>query len=251
MCADNDQVSGKEREAGTEDASAADGTGHDATDGDVAFSDVAGGDAADADAPRKRTGRRPGGADTRGAVLAAARAEFGAHGYEKTSMRGIARVAGVDSALVHHYFGSKQQLFLAALDFPLDPSFIVEVIIRGDQSKAGERIVRFVLTLWENPQVRDGLLAVIRSVASNEQVAALFRGFIQRELVPRFGAALGSAGAELRVELIMSQIVGLAMARYIIGVEPLASASVDELAALVGPVFQHYVDSLRRVGPED
>ncbi|MGI8446450.1 MAG: TetR family transcriptional regulator [Streptosporangiaceae bacterium] len=190
--------------------------------------------------PRKRTGRRPGGADTRGTILDAARAEFAAHGYEKTSMRAIARAAGVDAALLHHYFGSKQQLFLAALDFPLDPDAIARLILAGDQGQVGDRVVRFALTLWEDPPVRERLLAALRAAATNEQVADLFRGFVQREVVARVVATLGD-GADLRVELAMSQIIGLAMARYVFRVEPLASADVDEVAALVGPVFQRYL----------
>lgn len=189
----------------------------------------------------RRTGRRPGGGDTRGAVLDAARGEFAAHGYEKSSMRGIARAAGVDAALLHHYFGSKQQLFLAALEFPVNPEFIAQLILTGDRSTVGERIIRFALTLWEDPPVRERLLALLRTAATNEQVAELFRGFVEQELVARVVAALGEEGAGLRVELAMSQIVGLAMARYVFRVEPLASAGPEELAALVGPALQSYL----------
>ena len=193
--------------------------------------------------PRKRVGRRPGGADTRGAVLDAARAEFAAHGYEKTSMRGIARAAGVDAALLHHYFGAKQQLFLAALDFPVNPEIITELIRTGDRSQAGPRIVRFALSLWEDPAIRERLLALLRTAATNEQFAELFRGFVERELAGGLAAALDVERADLRVELIMSQIVGLAMARYVLRVEPLASAPIEEIAALVGPALQGYLGS--------
>jgi AcrR family transcriptional regulator len=194
------------------------------------------------DGAGRRTGRRPGGADTRGAALDAARGEFAALGYEKASMRGIARAAGVDAALLHHYFGSKQQLFLAALEFPVDPELIAQMILTGDRSRAGERIIRFALTLWEDPPVRERLLAILRTAATNEQVAALFRDFVERELVARLAAALGDARAGLRVELVMSQIVGLAMARYVFRVEPLASAGTEEMVALLGPALQHYLD---------
>jgi AcrR family transcriptional regulator len=198
-------------------------------------------------APTARRGRRPGGADTRSTVLAAARAEFAAHGYEKTTMRGIARSAGVDSALLHHYFGTKQQLFIAALEFPVDPELIGQVLLTGDRKTAGDRIVRLALSLWEQPPVRERLLAMLRTVAANDEVATLFRDFVQRELVARVAAAWGADGAAVRVELVMSQIVGLAMARHVIGVEPLASAGIDDVAALVGPVLQHYLDA--EVGP--
>jgi len=194
--------------------------------------------------PQRPKGRRPGRADTRGAVLDAARAEFAAHGYEKTSMRGIARTAGVDAALLHHYFGTKQQLFVAALDFPISPDLIAQVILTGDRAGAGARIVRFAMTLWEQPPVRERLVAMLRAAATNEQVAELFRGFVERELVLRLATALGSEHPELRVELVMSQIVGLAMARYVFQVEPLASAGIDTVAALVGPTLQRYLDGV-------
>ncbi|HET9171927.1 MAG TPA: TetR family transcriptional regulator [Actinospica sp.] len=194
-------------------------------------------------APTARRGRRPGGPDTRAAVLDAARKEFAALGYEKASIRGIARSAGVDSALVHHYFGTKQQLFIAALDFPIDPELVAQLLLTGERETAGDRIVRFALSLWEEPEVRERLMALLRTVAANDQVGELFRDFVERELVARVSTAWGEVGAAVRVELVMSQIVGLAMARYVIGVEPLASAGIDQVAALVGPVLQHYLDA--------
>jgi AcrR family transcriptional regulator len=176
-------------------------------------------------------------------VLDAARAEFAARGYEKTSVRAVARAAGVDAALVHHYFGTKEKLFLAALDFPLEPSLIARLIATGDRTQAGERIVRFAMALWDQPPVRERLLAMLRAAATNEQMADLFRGFVSRELIGHVARALGTERADLRVELVMSQIVGLAMARYVFRVEPLASAGTDELVRLVGPVLQHFLDS--------
>ncbi|MEY9965067.1 AcrR family transcriptional regulator [Streptacidiphilus sp. MAP12-16] len=191
--------------------------------------------------PRRRVGRRPGGADTRGVVLAAARAEFAARGYEKTSMRGIARAAGVDPALLHHYFGSKDRLFLAVLDFPVDPRIVAAQVIAGDRDGVGERVARFVLTLWEDPEVRDRLLAVLRTVASSEEVAALLRGFFLKEVVRRIAHGLEVPQPELRVELVLSQIIGLAMARYVVAVEPLASTPAEELVPLIAPTLQRYL----------
>ncbi|GAA2839762.1 TetR family transcriptional regulator [Kitasatospora paracochleata] len=190
---------------------------------------------------KKRTGRRPGGEDTRGAVLAAARAEFGARGYQKASMRAIARAAGVDAALLHHYFGSKDRLFMAALEFPIDPRVVVERVLAGDRATVGERVAAFVLGLWEQPAVRDRLLALLRTAAASEEVAALVRGFMVTELVGRLAAELDVDQPELRVELVMSQIVGLAMARYVIGAEPLASAAPEEILPLLGRTVQLYL----------
>ncbi|GAA2101447.1 TetR family transcriptional regulator [Kitasatospora saccharophila] len=189
----------------------------------------------------KARGRRPGGGDTRGAVLAAARAEFAAHGYQKASMRAIARGAGVDAALLHHYFGTKDRLFMAALEFPLDPRTVVETVFAGDPATVGERVAGFVLELWERPEVRDRLLALVRTAAASEEVAALMRGFMVTELVARAAEQLDVEQPELRVELVMSQIVGLAMARYVIAVEPLASAPPEVLAPMLGRTVQGYL----------
>ncbi|WP_030263139.1 TetR family transcriptional regulator [Streptomyces sp. NRRL B-24484] len=197
--------------------------------------------AAEHPAPRKRTGRRPGGADTRRTVLEAARAEFAALGYQKASMRAIARAAGVDAALLHHYFGSKDRLFLAALEFPVDPRLIVDRVLAGERAEVGDRVARFVLSLWEQPTVRDRLLAVLRTAAASEEVAGLMRGFMVTEVVSRVAAGLDVPQPELRVELVMSQILGLAMARYVIAVEPLASAPAEEVLPLLARAVQGYL----------
>lgn len=189
----------------------------------------------------KRPGRRPGGADTRAEILAAARAEFAGRGYERTTVRGIARAAGVDPALVHHYFGSKERVFLAAMEFPVDPAAVVEHALAGDPAGVGERVARFVLGMWEVPEVRERLLALLRSTASSPEMAALFREFALTMLVRRATPALPFPDAELRVELAFSQIVGLAMARFVIGVEPVASADTETLVAYLGPTLQGYL----------
>lgn len=192
-------------------------------------------------APAKRPGRRPGSADTRGEILDAARAEFASRGYEKTTMRGIARAAGVDSALVHHYFGSKDRVFVAALEFPIDPAVVLEHVA-GDAAGIGERLARFVVELWEVPQARERLLAVVRTVASNEEMAALLRGFARPRLIVPLAARLGGGPeAEARVEMAMAQIIGLAMARYVIRVEPVASLGSEELVALLAPALQRFL----------
>ena len=192
-------------------------------------------------AARRKTGRRPGGADTRRDILEAARAEFAARGYESTSVRAVARAAEVNSALVHHYFGTKDQLFLAALDFPLQPREIVARVLRGERAQVGERLVRFALGLLEEPSTRQRVLAVLRAAATNEQMARLLRGFVVSEVVGPVAAALDVPQPALRAELTMTQIVGLVMGRYVLAVEPLASAPVDELVPLLAPTLQRYL----------
>jgi AcrR family transcriptional regulator len=199
------------------------------------------GDGSGAAAARKRLGRRPGGADTRQDILDAARTEFAAHGYENTSMRAIARSAGVNSALLHHYFGTKDQLFLAALDFPINPRDLAAQILGGEREQVGERLVRFALGQLEDPATRERALAMLRAVATNGQMARLLRGFLMRELLAPIAAVLDVPRPELRVELVMTQIVGLIMGRYVIAVEPLASATVEELVPLLAPTLQRYL----------
>ncbi|MEY9893027.1 AcrR family transcriptional regulator [Catenulispora sp. MAP12-49] len=188
----------------------------------------------------KRPGRRPGSADTRGQILDAARAEFASRGYEKATVRGIARAAGVDAALVHHYFGSKEQVFVAALEFPVDPAVVLEQVA-GDSAGIGERLARYVVGLWEVPQARERLLAVLRTIASNGDMAALVRGFARPRLVVPLAARVGGPDAEARVEMALAQIIGLAMARYVIGVEPVASLGSEELVGLLAPALQRFL----------
>jgi AcrR family transcriptional regulator len=191
----------------------------------------------------RRLGRRPGAGDTRGEILAAARSEFATNGYEGTSIRGIARAAGVDPALVHHYFGSKHKVFVAAVEFPFDPVESIPQIVGKGPDGVGERLIRFFLSVLESPDGRDRLVGVIRSVLSNEQATEMFRGFLAREIVGRVAAELGTPDAELRATLTASQLVGLAMVRYVVKVEPLASADPEVVIARVAPTLQRYLTS--------
>ena len=187
-----------------------------------------------------RTGRRPGQTETRAAILAAARDLFGRHGYEGTTIRAIAAGAGVNPALVHHFFGSKDQVFAAALRLPADPGVVVAAILDGPRSEVGERLVRLFLALWETPASRDAFFGVLRSVTSTEQAAEMMRGFIQGALLGKIAEALDIP--PLRVTGMAAQLVGLAMVRYVLHVAPLATAGHDEVVAVVAPAVQHYVD---------
>ncbi len=191
--------------------------------------------------PPRRAGRRPGNADTRGGVLAAARQEFAERGYEGATVRGIARAAGVDAALVHHYFGTKEQLFVETMQLPLSPAEIVPRVLAGDRAEIGERVVRTFLSLWGNPATRQPLLVMLRTATSSERAAAMLRGFLATALLGRIAAELELPDARLRAELAAAQMVGVVVLRYVIKVEPLASASEDEIVALVAPVVQHYL----------
>ena len=198
----------------------------------------------DADGTARRRGRPPrtesGG--TRDRILVTAREEFSERGYEKTSVRGIAKAAGVDPALVHHYFGTKEQVFEAAIEVAFAPALRApEAIGDAPLDEVGERLTRFILGLWENPATRTPLLAIVRSAVNNETAAAVFRRLIAAQLLRRVAAQVGLPDAELRVELAAAQLVGCAMLRYVMKVEPLASADPEQLIARLAPVVQGHL----------
>jgi AcrR family transcriptional regulator len=193
-------------------------------------------------AVRRGPGRRPGAADTRGEILTAAREEFAARGYDGATIRGIARAANVDPALVHHYFGGKEQVFVAAMELPFDPSVVLPTLLSGDQTGLAERITRFFLAIWSDADRRAPFLALLRSATTSEAGAAMLRSFVQQALLGRVVASVdGSPDPELRVTLVASHLIGLALVRYVVRVEPLASASDDEVVALVAPMIQRYL----------
>lgn len=179
---------------------------------------------------------------TRDRILDAAREEFSERGYEKTSVRGIAKAAGVDSALVHHYFGTKEQVFEAAIEGAFAPALAAPPAVEdGPLDTVGERLTRFLLGIWENPTTRTPLLAIVRSAVNNESAAAVFRRLVAAQLLRRIAGRLDLPDAELRAELAAAQLVGVAMLRYVIKVEPLASADVERIVERVAPVVQGHL----------
>lgn len=187
-----------------------------------------------------RTGRRPGESGTREAILEAARRAFAEHGYEGATIRGIAARAGVDPALVYHFHASKEELFAAAMQLPFQPSEIIPPLLEGGPEGLGERILRFFLTVSDRPG-GSPFVALIRSASTNDQAAAMLGEFMSREVIGRVARALGFPGAELRATLVGSQLAGLAMVRYVLRLEPLASADHDTVIACVGPTLQRYL----------
>ncbi|MBT8798089.1 TetR family transcriptional regulator [Microbacterium flavum] len=193
-------------------------------------------------APRRRGRPRGGASDARERILAAAATEFGARGYDGATMRAIADAAGVDAALVHHYFGTKSALFTATVDVPVDPSQLVGAALEGDLDTAGERLVRLVVGLWDSPAFRTRGVALLRAVIGTRRTSSLLVGFVSREILHRIGERVGGGqDARHRSALVASQIVGLILTRYVIELEPIASASADELAADIGPTIQRYL----------
>jgi AcrR family transcriptional regulator len=191
--------------------------------------------------PARRRGRRPAGEDTRGRIVVAARAEFGSRGYDGTTIRGVARAAGVDARLVHHYFDSKEDLFVSALGFPARPQDILAVVLAGPVEEIGERLARTVFAIWDSAEGRDRIVALLSGVLSSEAVARMLREFLAREILARIATALKLEHGELRAALAASHLVGIAMARVILKIEPLASVDLDRLVRIVGPVLRRYL----------
>lgn len=190
----------------------------------------------------RRIGRRPGNPDTRATILAAARTTFAERGFDQASIRAIAATAGVDPALVHHYFGSKDKLFLAAMNAPADPAQVVPTILAGDPDQIGERLVRAFLSIWDSPAGTPAV-ALLRSAVSNEWTARLLREFLTTQVLRPVLDHLDAdpAQAPLRGSLVASQLFGLAMARHVLRLEPIASAAPETLISSVGPTMQRYL----------
>jgi AcrR family transcriptional regulator len=189
----------------------------------------------------KRRGRRPAGEDRRGDILAAARAEFGERGFDATTIRGVARAAGVDPRLVHHYFDGKDALFVAAFELPARPQPLLEAVLGTDAGSIGPRLVRLFTAVWDSPEGRQRIVALVSAASASDAGARMLREFLAREVFARIVARLGSDDPELRAALAASQMMGLAVARYVVRLEPLASADPELVVALVGPTIQHYL----------
>ncbi len=189
-------------------------------------------------APRRR-GRRAGGEDTRAALLAAARAVFAEQGYQGATVRGIAARADVDAAMVNHWFGGKQGLFTATLALPFDPAELIDQVVHGSPDTMAERLVRGFVTMWDTHEGRFATLML--SVASQELAATAMAEFLSGTVLRVVTDVTGGDQAQLRAGLCGSQMVGLGVIRYVLKLEPIASADVETLVATVGPTLQRYL----------
>lgn len=189
----------------------------------------------------RRTGRRPGSGDTREEILAAARSVFGELGFDGATVRLVAARADVDAALIYHYFGSKQQLFVAATEIPYDWAAAFPALVGRPPEQVGEQLVRLMLGLWEDPAIRPRFMGLVRSATSDPEAAAMVRRLLAEGPVSALAHAIGGADGELRAMLAASHIMGVALLRYILRVEPLASADIETLADLLGPTVGGYL----------
>lgn len=185
-----------------------------------------------------RRGRRSGTSDTRGHIVSAARNLFALHGYDGVSLRHIARAASVDAALVHHYFDGKDDLFAACIDLPADPAEVLANVVSAAPEDRAEVLILTLLNLWESP-AQAALLALVRGAVGSHTQAALVREVLRRRILNLVAAGLDDA--DVRGALAASQLIGLMMARYVIKLDPLASATHEEVVRLVEPTIKRYL----------
>jgi AcrR family transcriptional regulator len=191
----------------------------------------------------ERRGRRSaGGEGSRDQILAAARGLFAEQGFEGSSLRQVARKAGVDPAMVHHFFSGKDELFSRSVGLPADPAQVFAGVAASAPGQRAEAIVRAVLRLWDSPAQR-GLLAFLRGTIGSTAKTALLRDLVARTVLPRIMAGVPGTADEvaIRGNLMASQLVGLVLVRYVVRLEPLASASQDDVVRLVAPNIQRYL----------
>jgi AcrR family transcriptional regulator len=193
-----------------------------------------------------RTGRRVGDSGAREAILSASRAQFAEHGYDGATIRSIARDAGVDPALVHHYYGGKEKLFAAAMQLPFIPSEVITAALthRDPSESLGTHMVRTALSVWESAEVRDAFQTMLRSALTSDHAAATLREFVTESILRPLASAADGGVAErtpFRASLVATQMLGLALSRYVLRFEPVATASAAELAAAVGPTIDRYL----------
>jgi AcrR family transcriptional regulator len=174
---------------------------------------------------------------TRRAILHAARAMFAARGYEQTTIRAVAAQADVDASMVMRYFQSKAGLFTAAVTTDLEVPDLRSV----PSSHRGELLVRYFVGRWEGPAADDKLIALLRTAVTSEAIAGQVEDILGRRLTERIAAALGEEYAPGRAALIAAQLLGLALCRYILRFEPLASLPADEVVAAVAPSVDRYL----------
>jgi AcrR family transcriptional regulator len=178
-------------------------------------------------------GRRPGSDSTREVVLAAARELFAARGYQATTVRAVAAAAGVSPGMIHHFFATKDALFLATVRMPIDPAAVLQTVLTGPREELSQRVVRVIVSAWQDPVTGAALRSVVRTSMTTPEQAAGLRMFAEQLMIPRVSAALGVP--EHRVAAAFSLLLGYALTGQLLGIEPLASATADELVGLLAP----------------
>lgn len=180
--------------------------------------------------------------DVKEDVLQAARFEFASKGYQRATMRGIAKRANVDPKLIHYYFGSKSKLFTKLIADAYEEHHIVDRLHAFfiDGSLNGEEYIKLVLHAMETSNFGPAVLSVLRGFSEHEESRDVFQGFIYEQILPKLRADTNDPMFDIKVSLIGSQMFGLVVARYLVKVPALTAMSIEEIAKDVGPVLDHY-----------
>ena len=187
-----------------------------------------------------RPGRRPGTTSTRPAILTAARELFAEVGYERATIRRIAARAGVNPAMVHHFYGTKDDLLVAALELPIEPEYLAEAVI-NHPGREGYELIRHIVAVWDQPIVKERLQLLLRLGISHERAAIALRDLLTTQLLDLLAAHMPGSDASLRAALVATQMAGLAMLRFIIPIEAVATADAETIIAAIGPTLQRYL----------
>lgn len=189
---------------------------------------------------KRGPGRRPGDPEiTKKSILDAARDVFGELGYDRATMREIAAIAGVDPALIHHHFGTKQELFAAAHELPINPSKLFREIAGLSREDRAEAIVRLYLTVLGAPG--SPALSLVRAAATNDAAAAMLREFLVSILLDNAPRLIEFPDARLRIALLGSHMIGLVLARSILGLPEVSDADVEDLVPILVPMVERYL----------
>ncbi|ONK10870.1 TetR family transcriptional regulator [Streptomyces sp. MP131-18] len=188
----------------------------------------------------KRPGRRPGKTVSRQVILSVAMKRFAEVGYEGVSLRSIAREAQVDPALVRHFFASKEGLFEAVMRDAFHPEDFA-VVVEGGEERMGERLVAGFLEMWETQPSRDKLLSVLRSAVTRDAAANMVRSFIVGEVLAPITRAIGRPHPQARAALVGTQLVGVALARYVVKTQPLPTMRLDAVVQVIAPSIQRFL----------
>ncbi len=188
-----------------------------------------------------RTGRRSGASGSREAILEAARHLFAERGYDGASLRSIGAEAGVDAALVVHFFGTKAKLLTASVRWPFDPDVEIERVLDADREDTGEALTRLFVSTWDELGDRNPIITLLRSATTEPAAAALMREFMSKRLLEPLLDRLGADHPRLRANLVASQLIGLGLARYVLRLQPLADTDAATVIAGIAPTIQRYL----------
>jgi AcrR family transcriptional regulator len=200
---------------------------------------------------RRPRGRPAEDTGAREAILAQARRQFAERGYRGTTLRSIGTAAGVDPRLVLHYFGSKQELFIQSVELPVEPEQVIAHVFQGAADGAGQRAAELLLGVLDDATSRRSLLALLRAAVTEPEAAELIRDLLTRRMLLPIASRLGGERPELRASFVASQLVGIVVVRYVVGLRPLVEASREDIVAALVPVFEHYLQGDWVAGGDD